>query len=398
MKKNILFVCASLKVGGAEKSLVNLLNMMDYMRYSVDLLLFQNQGEFLEQVPEDVHIIECGKMMKALYDKVPKTPDNISMTIYKYIATVVERLKHSAYDDLRAHRWVRFYKKVCEPLEKDYDVAVAFQSGEPSYFVMDKVQAKRKVTYFHTDISNIELAYDLEYDYLRKFDLIVTISEKCVASIVKYFPEFSNKTVSLENPSSSEFVKKLAGNNIPKEYEQYKQAIKIVSVGRLVNIKGYDMAIDAAKILVDKGYDIQWFFIGEGVERKKLKKQIEDLQLENNCHLLGLKSNPYPYIRYADILVQSSRYEGKSVVLDEAKILEKLIVVTNYNSVEDQIEHEVNGLIAEMSETGIADAIERIVGDKNLVSSIIDNYVGEVMKVTEKEKIEIYCNKIIEGV
>lgn len=391
--KKILFVCASLKVGGAEKSLVNLLNMIDYKKYSVELLLFQKQGGFYSQIPKEVRIVDCGKQMRALYDKVPFSIDNFKLKCFKYISTAFAYTKSRRYDIARAHRWEKFYKDLCEPLKEKYDVAIAFQSGEPEYFVMDKVEASRKVVYFHTDISNIKLDHDIESRYLEKFDRIISISNKCVQSITDEFPEFKSKTTCLENLSSFNFIKKMAGDEIPSEYDGAQKGLIILSVGRLVDIKGYDMAIDAANILEKHGIDFRWFFVGEGPERRKLERQIKRYKLEKRCHLIGLRSNPYPYMKFADVVVQSSRYEGKSVVIDEAKILEKLIVITDYASARDQICDGENGLITDMSGEGIAFGIERLYTDKKLVETIKRSY-GYAREKKETADVEKYCTAL----
>lgn len=367
-KVKILFVCASMKVGGAEKSLVNLLNLIDYNKYDVDLLLFQKQGVFLTQIPKMVTLLDMKPHAKILYDKVPFSFCKLCLQTIKYVSTAVEKILWKEYDALRAHRWYDIYRYICEPLDTSYDVAVGYMSGEPTYFVLDKVKATRYVTFFHTDISNILLDTKIEKRYLQKADLIVTISNRCVESINYVFPEFVDKTVCLENLNSPQLIQSLAGNAAPIEYENYANSSIIVSVGRLIHLKGYDMAVDAAAILKEKHFSFQWFIIGEGDERDALSAQIHERGLDNCFHLLGLRANPYPYIKYANILVQSSRYEGKSVVLDEAKILNKNIVVTNYSSVTDQIEHGKNGMIAEMTAESIAEQIEKYLHSENILT------------------------------
>ena len=389
-KTKVLFVCASLKVGGAEKSLVNLLNLIDYTKYDVDLLLLQRQGAFLAQVPEAVTILEMKPNAKALYDHTKLSLRWICMQTVKYISTAWETLRWKEYDALRAHRWVDVYRHICEPLDQHYDVAVGYMSGEPTYYMLDKVKAKRYVTFFHTDISNIRLDSRIEKQYLAKINMIATISDRCVESIRKAFPEFADKTVCLENLTSAELVRTLAGPDRPAEYARCADSTIIVSVGRLVQIKGYDMAIDAAAILRDKNIPVQWFIIGEGNERAALTAQIQERGLEDCFHLLGLKTNPYPFIKFADILVQSSRYEGKSVVLDEAKILEKKIVVTNYNSAKDQITHGETGLIAEMTPESIAAKIVDFIHNPRFLSAR-ENYE----KLDDGKMMERYMRVLI---
>lgn len=138
------------------------------------------------------------------------------------------------------------------------------------------------------------------------------------------------------------------------------------------------MVVDAAKILRECRINFQWFIIGEGEERKALEKQIREKAVEKYVHLIGMRENPYPYIKYADIIVQSSRYEGKSVVLDEAKILEKPIVVTNYNSVEDQVLDGINGLICNMDAEGIAERIKDYIQNPEVIRGDTRNYDGDI--------------------
>lgn len=388
-KKKILFVCASMKVGGAEKSLVNLLNLIDYEKYDIDLLLLKNQGAFLNQIPKTVTQIELKRNAKALYDSTEKSLHTLAMKAIKYITTGFEKIRWKEYDTLRTHRWKYVYSKICEPLDQEYDVVVAYQSGDPTYYAFDKVKAKRKVTFFHTDISHITLDIDDDSSYLEMADLIVTISDKCLESLNNEFPQYNDKMVWLQNLSSSKSIRKLAGDNMPIEYKPYEKQLKIVSVGRLENMKGYDMAINAAHILKNRGVSFQWFIIGEGTERKELEIQIEKEGVQSCFHMIGLRSNPYPYIKFADILVQSSRYEGKSVVLDEAKILDRPIVVTNYNSAKDQISDGVDGLIAKMSGEGIAEKI------MEMMNSDLLNKHHTCSDISDQEAAQHYMNVLV---
>jgi glycosyltransferase involved in cell wall biosynthesis len=167
----------------------------------------------------------------------------------------------------------------------------------------------------------------------------------------------------------NQVLENLSKEFYPKEYCK-KDEFKLVSVGRLHEIKGYDMAINAAYILKKENINFKWYVVGEGTEREKLEKLIEKQGLENNFFLIGLRENPYPYIANANCLVQPSRFEGKSVVLDEAKILNVPILVTNYNTAKDQIDHLKNGIIVDMNAESIAEGIMELLKDKNLLNSI----------------------------
>ena len=133
------------------------------------------------------------------------------------------------------------------------------------------------------------------------------------------------------------------------------------------------MAIESCRKLLDKGYKVKWYVIGEGDEREKLTNLIKENRLEEHFYLIGLKSNPYPYLKQADIYVQPSRFEGKSIALDEAKILNKPIVVTNFSTAKDQINDGIDGLIVEMNSNAVAEGIERLINDKKLKQTLINN-------------------------
>jgi glycosyltransferase involved in cell wall biosynthesis len=149
------------------------------------------------------------------------------------------------------------------------------------------------------------------------------------------------------------------------------------------------MAVKAFKHLVEKGYKIKWYIIGEGEERPKLKRLIKNYNLEDHLNLLGLKSNPYPFIKQADIYVQTSRFEGKAIAIDEAKILQKPIVVTNYNTAKDQIADGINGLIVDMNPEGIALGIEKLIMNLELRNELVRNLSKESLG-TENQIEKLY--------
>lgn len=361
--KRILFIGMSLNVGGAEKSLVNLLNMIDYGKYSIDLLLFQKTGPFLKQIPNEVNIIEVSEISilfqsaKDSFKKYPLTFSMMKQVVRRYLDTLLCKIKWKQFDQMRLNRWIKYYADYIPANDQKYDVAIAYAGGECAYYMFDKVIADKKIYYFHSDYSKIDIDADLERQYVDRADLVVTISEKCKDSLSTLFPEISDRIRVLQNLSSKDFIYKLADEYYPEEYENREDYLKIVSVGRLISIKGFDMAVEAANILKYKGIKFVWTVVGDGEERENLEGQIKKLELDDCFKFVGLKENPYPYIKNANILLQTSRFEGKSVVLDEAKILNIPIIATNYNSVHDQVHHNIDGLVVGMNPQDIADGI-----------------------------------------
>lgn len=362
MKTKILFIMSSLRNGGAERSLVNLLQLFDYQKYEVDLLLFQEEGIFLEQLPNEVHILHDCDILHLLYAKGNNRIKGIKhplLTFDHYWGTFWARKKTESMYASRQYRWEHYYKDRIPPIKtKKYDVAISYLHGEQLYYLVDKVDAKRKIAWIHTDYSKLNALEEHDLKYMRQVDSVVSISNICVETLCKTFPSIKEKFCMLPNLTSSSSIKYLAEKEYPKEYGG--DEFKIVSVGRLIHLKGFDMAVDAASILKENGLKFSWFILGDGELKTELNMQIKNKNVDDCVFLLGATDNPYKYMDGADILVQTSRYEGKSVVLDEAKILGKPIVVTNYDTVKDQV-NDNEGVIVNMSSEAIAAGIMKII-------------------------------------
>ena len=203
--KSILFIGMSLNIGGAEKSLVNLLNMIDYDDYEVDLLLFQKTGAFLKQVPTEVNIIEIPEieiLFQSAKDSVKKNGVSVRTLKYifaRYIYNAICKTKWKQFDQIRLNRWINYYKDLIPNNDTHYDIAVAYAGGECAYYMFDKVCANQKVYYFHSDYSNINIDAELERQYVDKSNLVVTISDKCKESLLQLFPELDGKISVLQN-------------------------------------------------------------------------------------------------------------------------------------------------------------------------------------------------------
>ena len=349
---------------------MNLLNEMPEDQYEIDLLLFRKEGMFLPQVPHYVNIIEAPEALKNLYRPVKDFNKN---TITKVIGTAISKILTNNPYLMREFRWRNFYRKKITRLSKHYDVAVGCVVGECTYFVNDLVSADKKLCWVHTDYVGAKCDRRADEKYYQNMNSIVTVSDKCAEVLKTVFPEFQNKILWLPNITSSEVLRKRSKEEIPERIDEGKKLL--VSVGRLIPLKGFDMAIDAAKIMKKDGCQFQWFILGNGELFDKLNAQIEDLELKDWVKLLGPKENPYAYIAKSDVVVQSSKYEGKSVVLDEAKILGIPIVSTNYDTVVDQIIPEKEGLIVDMNAEDIAHGIEEMFNNQRLYKTI-KNYLN----------------------
>lgn len=363
--KKILFVIRSLEFGGAEKSLVNLLRELPEEKYQIDLLLFKKKGDFLSQVPQWVNIIEPPKPLKQLFSPVKKAGGQI---LTKLMGTCCARIARKTRKERMAYRWKHFYKKVIPMLPGEYDTAVAYVGTEVLYYVADCVCAKKKYVWIHNDYQAASYSKIDDTPYFEKMDGIVSVSEDCVRVLNEEFPKLSERIHYIENITSAEVIRELAGNTLPPEFR--KKGGNILSIGRLSKQKGFDLAIQACAILKKMGVDFCWYVIGEGDQKEVLTQMIRQYDVADCFCLLGTRSNPYPYIRYCTFLAQPSRFEGKSVVLDEAKILGAPILATAYPTVADQIVSEKEGLIVPLSPEGIAQGICTMLENNSLCQAI----------------------------
>jgi glycosyltransferase involved in cell wall biosynthesis len=394
MKKNILFVMSDLCAGGGQKSLVNLLSQIDYSLYNVDLFLLDHSGIFMELVPKEVNILSLPKTFKTfalpLQTSFKKflVKGDITLAFNRLMFTVKNRTTKWNYSMKEQYSW-KYRAKSLESLEKNYDIAIGFLEKTSTYFCVDKVRALKKIGWIHIDYDQLGMDPKFDIHYFSKLDNIVTVSEQCAAILKNRFPHESQKVKVLYNIVSPSMINKLANQSNTDVYCKENNEIIILSIGRLDFQKGFEMAVNACKKLVDSGYNVKWHIIGEGPEREKLTSLIKNNKLEKNFKLLGLKSNPYPYIKQADIYAQTSRFEGKAIAVDEAKILNKPIIVTNFSTAKDQLTNNRDGLIVEMNSDAIAVGVEQLINDSKLRESLV-THLSQLALGTEREINKLY--------
>ncbi len=390
LKKNLLFVMGNLRCGGAEKSLISLLQTIDYNLYNVDLQLFSVEGLFLKQVNSKVTILPeiqeyhyfDMSLSKALFQALNKGRWDIifNRIIVAYIFKTEKNLSRCE------QRVWKCISKCVKKTPKKYDAVFGFLEKSPVYYAVEKVDAIKKIGFIHNDYEKLEMDKNIDFPYFEKLDFIITDSNECKEILVHNFPSFKEKIKIIFNIVSPALIHKLAEETVQ---EQFPQGLKIVSIGRLENQKGYDFAVDALKIVKEKGIRFHWIILGEGVEKQKLMQQIAKNNLVENVSFVGIKENHYPYIKYANIFMQTSRFEGKSIAIDEAKIVGKPILVTNFSTVNDQITHKETGYITEMNLQSISEGVIELLQNESL-RTLLSNNLSKMTLGTESEIEKIY--------
>ena len=386
-KRKILFVIESLGCGGAEKSLISLLSLLNRDKYELNIWMMHHEGAFLSLLPKDISVVAQPK-----YNFCEALLFNLSSVLYSVTLRFNKLFGRHEY-------WGETYYKsrgwAIKAPEGQWDVVFAYHQGLVTYVVADKFCGCKKVGWVNADI--FKTGYNIKYNskFYRNIDYICPVSDILHELLDAKMPEFSSKYCTVWDIINPIITRELASQNVeclrnnPDEYV-------LVTTGRLHVLKGYDMAVEAAYILKQKGVNYRWFFIGEGPERSNIERNIASYGLQDNVRLLGLKINPFPFMAQADVYVQTSRHEGFGMTIAEAKILQLPIVSTNFDVVYGQIIHGKNGLIAEMDAGKIAEQILLLLQDRNLREQIKISLRNEKNSTiyTEVKKVESIIDEL----
>jgi len=379
MKKQLLFIIDWLRLGGAEKSLISLLPLIDYSHYDVDLLIFKRGGIYEKYLPKEVNIIDYELFGSSM-----------AGTIGNFVFDALLSLKFKLYPKRHgAEIYWRTVHSQFKPLTKVYNAAIAYQQGTPTFFLATKVKADKKLAWVNADI--FKAGYDMNYckSFYEKIDHVVAVSDKLAGLLQTKLPWITDRLACIYDILNPVLIKELSKESIQDMARQGEEYI-FVTVGRLSQPKNHMLAVDAALVLKQRGLSFKWYFIGGGELKSAIEKKIHDNHLTDHVTLLGTKENPYPYIANADVYIQSSSFEGFGLTIAEAKILHKPIVSTNFDVVHDQIEDHKNGIIVGMNPESLADGIIELINGESLRQSIINNLEHEKNTTMETEISKLY--------
>lgn len=385
--KKILFMLTSMNIGGVEKSLLSLLSCIPKDKYEITLLLLDKSGGFLDYVPNHINIEECN-WFKDVKPIIMNSPYEIIKTyknkkqygkIFKFIyCYLIDK-----YFDNR-FLYYKFAMKDVSINYKEYDLAISYQGPTDiiDYYIGNKVKAKKKISWLHFDVSKHSFNKKLYEKLYEAYDKVFVVSKEGRKKLIEAIPQIESKTDVFMNIVSKDLIEDMSNEDV--EFDNDFNGIKIVTVGRLSKEKGQDLAIESLRMLKEEGYNVRWYCIGDGNNRKDYEELIKKYNLEDDFILLGARTNPYPYIKGADIYVQTSRHEGYCLTLSEAKCLNKPIVTTNFIGAYEQIEDNYNGLITNCNENEIYNAIKSLIKDKEKRESLINNLINDNLDTTEE--------------
>jgi len=378
-KKKILFVIESLKAAGGEKSLVTLFSLIDYDKYDVELQLFGFGGEFEQYVPQNVCVLPPLSYPAFL---MHQRRGNFKMWRSRLRYSLSLRGSKKTIKEKARLYWTHISSCIEENPVR-YDVAIAYGQCHPTFYVAEKVNADKKLAWvnciYHLDGKERKW----QRPFYEVMDKIVMVSEAALTHFKGVYPDMAQKMDLMPDLVVPDFISRMADNG--KSFDDGNKGIKLLTVARLNKAdKGYDITLDACRILKERGVDFKWYALGRGEYKSEMERYIEEHGLKDTFILLGVTPNPYPYINDCTLYVQTSRHEGYGLSIAEARILNKPVVTTEFDAVWNQMVQGENGLVVPQDPVAVADAIERLLNDKQLYNHIVEYQKQEKKGNTEE--------------
>lgn len=367
----LLIAINTLGAGGAERALINFLRQPELAGCSIDLRVMLEQGELIQELPDTVRLVNrhyysqsvlTGRGRRKLLQTVLK--DSLHRgSLLRNLPYMTRRLSEMRRaGKVRADKLLWKVVSDASPLpETPYDLAVAWLEGASTYYVADHVRAHRKIALVHVDYGMAGYTPALDHGCYEKIDQIFCVSGEVRRSFLQIYPEYAGKTGVFHNILDIQEIRQRAQES--EGFTDGFEGTRILTVCRLVQQKQLDVSIEAMRLLKERhagNRRIRWYVLGEGEDRAKLEKQIREAGLSGDFLLPGVKKNPYPYFREADIYVHCTGYEGRSLAIEEAQILGKPVIVSDVSGNREQVDAGVDGLVVPLEAGKIADAVERL--------------------------------------
>ena len=363
--KELLIVNNNMKVGGVQKSLCNLLWSLDPTEYKVTLLLFSKTGAYLNELPPTVQVIEETGPFR-LFGKSQSEYTGMDAVKRTCLAILSRFFGRDAA--------VRLMRKR-QPIRGHYDCAVSFLNNGPKEmlyggaqdYVLYCTEADRKVLFLHSDYSRSGSHYSENDRAVARFDVIAACSEGCRRAFVAALPQLADRCMAVRNCHRYDEIRRLAEERIAP-YDG--DAIHAVTVARMTSRKRVDRAIQAVADAREAGLPVTLHIVGDGPERRNLQALARELEVAEWVVFHGEKSNPYPYIKQADLMLLSSYHEAAPMVIEEARCLGVPILSTEIISTKEMVTEAKAGWVCENSTQALSQALCRVAADREALAAV----------------------------
>ena len=375
--KTILFTIHYLELGGAERSLIGLLRALDYSKVQVDLFVYSHRGELMKEIPQEVNLLpeipEYAQIERPLKEVLKDGYLRLFLARIKAKWLFAQYRKKNHPKDGNAI--FSYVAKNVTPLlppinpDKEYDLAVSFLT--PHDIVLEKVHARKKACWVHTDYTKVDVNAEIELPVWSQYDHIAAVSESAAEAFIKRFPSLREKVEVVPNIIDAQYVREqFRAFDVAKEMPQEDGTARLLSVGRFTEAKNFDSVPDICQRIINTGVPVRWYLIGYGGDEALIRQRISEAGMEKHVIILGKKDNPYPYMQACDVYVQPSRYEGCPVTIQEAQALGKPVIATAFPTVKSAIQDGVNGVIVPLDNEGCALGIARVLQNPDLQKRI----------------------------
>ena len=352
--------------GGAEKVLVDFANYLVKKGHEVEILETYDRGLLKPQFDKRVRFnVICSKeYTKKYYASL------VDITTDKSLIGKIVKIGKLAFSKIVGYR--RFAERLTAGYYKNkyYDVAINYLELENPKFILNNINANKYFQWIHIDAERLAPGeHDKYAKVYEKMDGVVCVSETAKQALIKLYPSLKDKAHVIYNFFNTDLIKKKSDDCVKLDNSTFS----ILSIGRMVEQKGYLRAMDVINRLAREGYKFKWTIIGDGGDKQEIENKIRIYGIEDKVELLGLKDNPYPYIKTCDLFFLPSLYEGFPTVTIEAKVLNKPVLATEVSGIHEQIEDGKNGIIVENSEIGIYQGLKKFLDEPMLLKKLSDN-------------------------
>lgn len=388
VKKNLLIVIPHLTIGGVQKTLISALKALDYDKYNVTLYLRKNRTDLLEYVDKHVNVT-VNKDPNHYYRKPYAVALQLRILLNKIAKKKekVDSLNRELADKIREDAML--YEQKTYFTSKKYDIAMAYVQGYTALFIDKCIDANKKIIFFHTSVDEL---HDMHKSILSNFDRIAALHKEQKELLENWYTEQKSKITIVENYTDKDLITEQSREfSIPEADKTV-----LCSCGRFTPVKGFDLAVEAAKILRNNGINFVWYFVGDGPEKENLAKLTEKFGLTENIVFTGMRKNPYPYMAACDIYVQPSYEEAMPVTILEAHRLNKLVVSTATVGGNKLVKNGKNGFVCEINAQSLAESIENLIKDKKTYTDIVNNLKNTDYS-REFEKYKEQWKNLLEG-
>ncbi len=378
--KSVCLIASKLFPGGFNTSMINMITQLQKHGIHVAVLFLDPQHHEMESnLPEHVELLslpsDCKKRFNVeqfalslqlrltAHDDIKKLSNEID----------VEERKHLEVERVQAVTFGHVLQKLPMMDLTSFECVISWEELTCNYYLAMNAKAKKKIGYIHPDYKDAGFSRRIDRLAFDRLDRLVAISKSTADSLIKTFPEFKDKVIYIPNPVDADAIIQKAEAEIPPFS---KSAFDIVTVCRLDNqSKALDRLARIASRLNQDGLNYQWYIVGEGIYRQEMETMINELNL-TNLHLTGNKSNPYPYIKEADLFVLQSYYEGKPLVVDESKILNTPVLVTEYAAAHEQVNDSI-GYVVPMDEHKVYETLTGIIAHPDCLNLLRNNLMAQ---------------------